>query len=174
MILFLTALLQTATSPPNLAVGDATCPNGAIARSGEACPPPRAEGSKQICPAAQEVAADRLCPPPQTFRIFFDSSKAELSRDGQTVITEVVRRWQKVSGTRLTVEGHSDRSGSPTANQLAADRRARAVAEALAAAGVDRRSLVVTALGEDRPLIVTDDGVREPQNRRVDISFAPR
>jgi outer membrane protein OmpA-like peptidoglycan-associated protein len=35
--------------------------------------------------------------------------------------------------------------------------------------GVPREAIVVTAYGETRPLVPTADGVREPQNRRVEI-----
>jgi outer membrane protein OmpA-like peptidoglycan-associated protein len=48
-------------------------------------------------------------------------------------------------------------------------RRGEAVAEELVRVGVPRTAISVQAFGETRPLIVTADGVREPQNRRVEI-----
>jgi outer membrane protein OmpA-like peptidoglycan-associated protein len=35
--------------------------------------------------------------------------------------------------------------------------------------GVPRNEIVIQAFGESRPLVPTADGVREPQNRRVEI-----
>ena len=65
--------------------------------------------------------------------------------------------------------GHADRSGSPAYNQRLSQRRADNVAAELVRQGVSRNEIVVSAYGETRPLVPTADGVREPQNRRVEI-----
>ena len=65
--------------------------------------------------------------------------------------------------------GHADRSGSAQYNQRLSQRRADAVAAELVARGVPRNIIMVSAYGESRPLVPTADGVREPQNRRVEI-----
>ena len=65
--------------------------------------------------------------------------------------------------------GHADRSGTPQYNQRLSQRRADAVAAELVRQGVSRNEIMVTAFGESRPLVPTADGVREPQNRRVEI-----
>jgi OmpA-OmpF porin, OOP family len=43
------------------------------------------------------------------------------------------------------------------------------VAAELVRQGVSRNEIAITAFGESRPLVPTADGVREPQNRRVEI-----
>ncbi len=43
------------------------------------------------------------------------------------------------------------------------------MADALVARGVSRAALTIDSEGEDNPFIATADGVREIQNRRVDI-----
>ena len=43
------------------------------------------------------------------------------------------------------------------------------VAAELVRQGVSRSAITVQAFGESRPLVPTADGVREPQNRRVEI-----
>ena len=35
--------------------------------------------------------------------------------------------------------------------------------------GIARQDISITAFGETQPLVATADGVREPQNRRVEI-----
>ena len=74
-----------------------------------------------------------------------------------------------MQATRIEVAGHADRSGTPAYNQRLSQRRADAVAAELVARGVSRSEISVTAYGESRPLVPTADGVREPQNRRVEI-----
>ena len=65
--------------------------------------------------------------------------------------------------------GHADRSGTPQYNQRLSQRRADAVAAELVRRGVPRNAMAIQAFGESRPLVPTADGVREPQNRRVEI-----
>jgi outer membrane protein OmpA-like peptidoglycan-associated protein len=43
------------------------------------------------------------------------------------------------------------------------------VAEELVRRGIARQDIRITASGETKPAIITADGVREPQNRRVEI-----
>jgi outer membrane protein OmpA-like peptidoglycan-associated protein len=43
------------------------------------------------------------------------------------------------------------------------------VASELERRGIQRSNISVQAFGESRPLVPTADGVREPQNRRVEI-----
>ncbi|WP_139323556.1 OmpA family protein, partial [Roseomonas sp. TAS13] len=61
------------------------------------------------------------------------------------------------------------RSGTPQYNMGLSRRRADAVAAELVRQGIQRSEITVEAFGESRPLVPTADGVREPQNRRVEI-----
>jgi outer membrane protein OmpA-like peptidoglycan-associated protein len=105
---------------------------------------------------------------PSPMMIFFDSGKREIRREWEPVIEEAAK--QALAGTRLQVTGHSDRSGSAGANRRSALERAHVVADALVARGVPRSALLVAGAGEDAPFVPTEDGVREIQNRRVDIT----
>ena len=71
--------------------------------------------------------------------------------------------------TRIEVAGHADRSGTPQYNQRLSQRRADVVASELVKQGIAKEDISVTAFGETKPLVPTADGVREPQNRRVEI-----
>ena len=54
-------------------------------------------------------------------------------------------------------------------NQGLSVRRAEAVRAELVRNGVPRDAITVQGFGENRPLVPTAQGVREPQNRRVEI-----
>ena len=112
--------------------------------------------------AAAPVAAAR------TFLVFFDWSKADLTDRARQVIGEAASsRGQGV--TRLEVNGFTDRSGPAEYNMQLSIRRANAVAAELVRRGVPRNEIVTRGFGEENNLVPTADGVREPQNRRVEI-----
>jgi outer membrane protein OmpA-like peptidoglycan-associated protein len=125
-------------------------------------------------PAAPVAAAPPPAAPPapavaRTYLVFFDWDRADLTDRARQIITEAANGARRVSSTRIEVAGHADRSGTPQYNQRLSERRAQAVAAELVRQGVNRSEIAVTAFGESRPLVPTADGVREPQNRRVEI-----
>ncbi len=123
-------------------------------------------------PAAAAPAPAVAPTPPATARtylVFFDWNRADLTSRAREIIGEAAQNARRVSATRIEVAGHADRSGTPQYNQRLSQRRAEVVASELVARGISREEIGVTAFGESRPLVPTADGVREPQNRRVEI-----
>ena len=122
-------------------------------------------------PAA--VAAPAPAAPVQTvartYLVFFDWNRADLTDRARQIIAEAATARTTVRSTRIEVSGHADRSGSDAYNQALSMRRAEAVAAELTRRGVPRAEMHIQAFGESRPLVPTADGVREPQNRRVEI-----
>ena len=105
----------------------------------------------------------------RTYLIFFDWDRADLTERARQIITEAAQNARSTGSTRIEVAGHADRSGSAAYNQRLSQRRADAVAAELVNRGISRSDISVSAYGESRPLVPTADGVREPQNRRVEI-----
>ena len=105
----------------------------------------------------------------RTYLVFFDWNRADLTDRARQIIAEAATARTTVRSTRIEVSGHADRSGSDAYNQALSMRRAEAVAAELTRRGVPRTEMVIQAFGESRPLVPTADGVREPQNRRVEI-----
>lgn len=113
-----------------------------------------------------------VSPPPQvarTYLVFFDWDRADLTDRARQIIAEAAAAAPSVNTTRIEVAGHADRSGSPQYNQRLSERRANNVAAELVRRGIARNLIAISAFGETRPLVPTADGVREPQNRRVEI-----
>jgi opacity protein-like surface antigen len=110
-------------------------------------------------------------PPPKVFLVFFDWDKYNITPEGQQIILLAAQQYKAGGSVRLQVTGYTDLSGSAGYNQRLSERRANAVAGALAAQGVARSDMVVTGRGMNDPRVPTAPGVREPQNRRVEILF---
>ncbi len=120
-----------------------------------------------VAPVAPPAAAPA---PARTFLVFFDFDRANLTDRARQIIAEAAQASRTAQGvTRIEVSGHADRSGTPQYNQRLSERRANAVAAELERQGVSRGQMSIQAFGESRPLVPTADGVREPQNRRVEI-----
>jgi len=103
--------------------------------------------------------------------VFFDWGKGELSNDAKAGLDAVATRYQ-AAPRPMTIDGHSDRSGADAANLASSRRRAGTVRDYLATRGVPGSAMTVRAYGETWPFIATADGVREVQNRRVEVRWA--
>ena len=102
--------------------------------------------------------------------VFFDWGKGELSTDATAILDGVAAHYLAAPGSML-IDGHSDRSGPAGPNLIASRKRAGIARDYLAAHGIPVSAMQVRAYGEAAPIIATQDGVREVQNRRVEIRF---
>ena len=113
-------------------------------------------------------------PPPQpvqatSFMVFFDWDRSNLSQQALSTIQQAADSFKSTGSARITATGHADRSGPDNYNMALSLRRANAVKDALIRDGVPAGAIQVIGKGETQPLVPTADGVREPQNRRVEI-----
>ena len=115
-----------------------------------------------------------MAPQPQavlakTYIVFFDWDRSTLTPDALKTIADAAAASKTGGVQRVNVTGHADRSGSDQYNMALSLRRAGAVKDQLVRNGVPANQIVVVGRGESQPLVPTADGVREPQNRRVEI-----
>jgi outer membrane protein OmpA-like peptidoglycan-associated protein len=103
------------------------------------------------------------------FTVFFDWDRSDLSPQALNTISQAANAYKTKGGAQITATGHTDRSGSDTYNLALSLRRANAVKDALVRDGVAPSDISVVGVGEAQPLVPTADGVREAQNRRVQI-----
>ena len=130
-------------------------------------------------PVAQQpdpVPVPVLAPPPplafeepRTFVVLFDWDKATLDTEAKSIVREASTFAQRETATRIRVIGHTDRSGANAYNMALSERRARSVKSELVRLGLPESDIAVLWRGELENRIRTDDGIREPQNRRVEI-----
>lgn len=122
----------------------------------------------------QDAFRDALAVQPraaQVHLLYFLPDSTELMPDSADRLPAIVRAIRTREAVDVSVVGHADRSGAADYNMQLSLRRAEAVRDALAAAGLDLGRLEVTSHGENNPLVPTDDGVVEPRNRRVEITI---
>lgn len=102
--------------------------------------------------------------------VYFDWNEDVVPAEGRNIVTQIATTLAACGATGLDVVGYADRSGGDDYNLALSRRRADAVAQALATAGVGADTLRIDARGENDPAVATVDGIREPKNRRVEIN----
>ncbi len=134
----------------------------------EPAPPPEPE------PMVEPEPEPEPAPPPEPevvrdFIVFFDWDKSDLRPDALAILRDAAGYAKSGGFTRIVATGHADRSGPDAYNMRLSQRRAEAVRGELMRLGVPADYITTVAKGEREPLVPTPDGVREPQNRRVEI-----
>jgi len=107
--------------------------------------------------------------PARSYLVFFDWDKANLTERARAIVKEAADNSTRVQYTRIEVNGYTDTSGTPKYNQGLSVRRAKAVAAELVRDGVPESAIDIRGFGDTHLLVATARGVREPQNRRVEI-----
>lgn len=115
--------------------------------------------------------SEPMAPEDAVYLVFFDWDSSALTVGAGNVLDAVADEVRKNPPSQLTIVGHADTSGPKTYNQRLAFRRATAVRDALTQRGVDQSLIAIESRGEDELLVPTPDNVREPANRRANISF---
>jgi len=119
-------------------------------------------------PAPAPVAAPAPAPA-RTYLVFFDWDKADLTARAHQIIAEAAQNSTRVQVTKIEVDGYADRTGTAQYNMVLSRKRADNVAADLVKLGVPKNIISIQAFGDTHLLVPTAQGVREPQNRRVEI-----
>lgn len=106
---------------------------------------------------------------PVTFRLYFETGTATLTKESQADIQKVLSTLRERGPSAVSVIGHTDTEGGTKWNQQIGLKRAKAIAELLKKEGIQVIELVVTSHGEGNLLVKTPDDTPEPRNRRVEI-----
>jgi iron complex outermembrane receptor protein len=130
--------------------------------------------------STEEAAASTYTPPPaqavapaapKSYLVFFDFNKSDLTAQAKGIVDQAAANAGPAHVTRLTVTGHTDTVGSDAYNMRLSRRRAESVAAELEKDGLPSSEIEIVAKGKRDLLVPTADGVKEPQNRRVQIVY---
>lgn len=129
-------------------------------------PPPPSVIIQQ--PPRQDEVCDRIEPG----LIFFDWDSDVPGADARGTVDIVAKNARECGWSRFSIVGHADRSGSDAYNDALSARRAQAIATMLQGLGVGAANMAISSKGESSPRKETPDGVREQENRRVEITVS--
>jgi OOP family OmpA-OmpF porin len=128
---------------------------------GEATPPPP--------PPPPPVAACNKGP----YIVFFDWDRSDITPEAATILDNAVSAYRNCGTASVMLAGHADRSGAARYNQGLSERRNASVRQYLTGRGIPGGVISSQGFGETQPRVPTADGVRELQNRRVEITYGP-
>lgn len=103
------------------------------------------------------------------FMIFFDWDSPSVSARAKATIRQAAQAFRAGGRTRMVITGHTDTSQDEARSMALSLSRANSVRELMVQEGVPGSAILVVARGKTQLLVPTPDGVREPQNRRVEI-----
>ncbi len=133
-------------------------------------PPPPVEVAPP--PPAPAPAPVVQCTP-GPYIVFFEWDRSDITPEASSILDNAVSQYQSCGNAQVMLAGHADKSGSASYNVGLSQRRADSVRSYLTSRGVGDGVISSEAFGESRPRVETADGVRELQNRRVEITYGP-
>lgn len=108
---------------------------------------------------------------PKTVTFALNDSRLDTSKTN--LLVEIAKEANRLDAPLASIVGYTDRSGSKSYNMALSLARADEVAATLIDAGYPRDRIAISAYGEDRLAVLTNDGISNPTNRRVEILFYP-
>lgn len=109
--------------------------------------------------------------------ILFPSGSAELSKDGQAALSEVVKILMQFKDRRFVVAGHTDNQPIKTAefknNWYLSTARANSVVQFMIKQKFPAKNLAAAGYGEFDPVAKNDTETTREQNRRIEIILVP-
>jgi OOP family OmpA-OmpF porin len=110
---------------------------------------------------------------PGPYIVFFDWDKSDITPEAAGILDNAISNYQNCGNASVMLAGHADRSGSASYNVGLSQRRADSVKAYMTARGIPSGVIGTEAFGESQPRVATADGVRELQNRRVEVTYGP-
>ena len=101
--------------------------------------------------------------------VSFDTGKSDLRPQAREALAKLSGIVLNYPSLRLTIEGHTDNTGSAAANQALSEQRANTVRDYLINQGLDSGSLSAQGLGIKNPVADNDTTEGRQKNRRVEI-----
>ncbi|MBP7707520.1 MAG: OmpA family protein [Candidatus Aminicenantes bacterium] len=101
--------------------------------------------------------------------IHFDTGKATIRPESERIVGEIAALLGQNPDLKVSIEGHTDNTGTAQGNKTLSEERAKAVVAAVAAKGIAAARMGAVGWGQDKP--VADNGTEagRARNRRVEV-----
>ena len=105
----------------------------------------------------------------RVYGILFDTDSAVIRPESKPVLDEVLGVLRDEPGWKVTIEGHTDSTGSDSHNLTLSQQRADSVKAYLVTGGIDGGRLKTKGFGAGKPVADNAGELGRAQNRRVEL-----
>ncbi len=120
---------------------------------------------------AQDAPAAEQPQEQDSLKVYFQTGSAHVAGDQQATLDQAARLFREGSPIVMIVSGGADTVGAPETNLRLSIERAQAVLEGLVARGIPVERLQLLGRGVTDLPVETDEGVANPENRIVEITW---
>ncbi len=99
--------------------------------------------------------------------ISFDTNKATIKPESKPIVDQIVVLLKDNPSLKVSVEGHTDSTGTPAKNKTLSQERAQSVMSTLVAAGIDKNGFR-SSIARESPWQTTGPEEGKAKNRRGD------
>jgi outer membrane protein OmpA-like peptidoglycan-associated protein len=128
------------------------------------CPDTPGPGSNYGCPEDVKTKLTYIAK-----NIYFHTNKATLQEISYDPLNQLADILNKYPNAKLTIEGHTDNTGSNAYNLTLSKNRAQAVVDYLVSKGIAISRLNAVGFGEDKPVTTNNTAEGRTLNRRVEL-----
>lgn len=121
--------------------------------------------------SATQAKSSATTKPSDGYNVYFAFDRSKLTVKGQQVVDAAVGATHRDQTSRIALLGKADLSGTDPYNMALSQRRADRVRDAMVAGGVPADRIDVRWVGDREPPVSTAAGVREAQNRVVEVAI---
>jgi OOP family OmpA-OmpF porin len=101
--------------------------------------------------------------------INFDTDKAVIKAESQLIIDQIIALLKENPSLKISIEGHTDNTGTAQRNKILSEQRAQSVLNAVLKGGIEKERLSSKGWGQDKPIADNKTEEGKAKNRRVEI-----
>lgn len=101
--------------------------------------------------------------------INFDTNKAIIKPESKATIDQIALLLKENPNLKVSIEGHTDSTGTPENNKMLSQQRADSVKAAVVASGIKAERLSTLGWGQEKPVADNRSEEGKAKNRRVEI-----
>jgi OmpA-OmpF porin, OOP family len=101
--------------------------------------------------------------------ILFDTGKSTIKPESMSIVDQVFEMLKNNTSLKVSIEGHTDNTGTAASNKSLSEARAKAVMEILVVKGINKERLSSKGWGQDKPVADNSTEEGKAKNRRVEI-----
>jgi outer membrane protein OmpA-like peptidoglycan-associated protein len=101
--------------------------------------------------------------------INFDTDRADIRPESRGTVDQIVALLKENPSLRVSIEGHTDNTGTPTHNKALSEERAKAVLAAITKGGVAAGRMSAVGWGQEKPVADNRTEAGRAKNRRVEL-----